>query len=270
MMSPVDLSAIFSVDRPVIGSIALQPLPGSPAYEGKLDAVVERALEDGRTLEAAGVDGLSIENMGDAPFFASQVPAETVASMGRVLSELRRQTALPIGVNVLRNDGRAALSLAVAFGANFIRVNVLTEVYATDQGIVEGIAADLMRARRLIGGEGIAVFADVHVKHATPLVLRPIHEAALDAVERGHADVLVVSGSRTGQPPALEDLEAVRKVANVVIGSGLSADNAGRLLAAADGAIVATTFRQGGDLRNPVDAGRVRAFMQVVGGLRKR
>ena len=227
-----------------------------------------RALEDARSLEAGGVDGLSIENMGDAPFFKNEVPPETVAAMGRVLSELRRQTTLPLGVNVLRNAGRAALSLAQAFGAQFVRVNVLTEAVVADQGLIEGIAAELMRARRLIGAEGIAVFADVHVKHAAQLVARPIRESALDAVERGQADVLVVSGARTGQPPEVEDLAQAREVANVVIGSGLTAENAERLLGAADGAIVATALREGGDLRNPVDERRVKDLMDVVRGIR--
>jgi membrane complex biogenesis BtpA family protein len=156
------------------------------------------------------------------------------------------------------------MGLALAFGAQFIRVNVLTEVVVADQGLIEGIAADLMRARRLMGAERIAVLADVHVKHAVPLVTRPIRESALDAVERGTADVLVVSGSRTGQPPSTEDLAAVREVANVVIGSGLTAANAGELMSVADGAIVATALREGSDLRNPVDPERVRALMAAV------
>jgi uncharacterized protein len=264
----VNLTDVFSVPYPIIGSIALQPLPGSPGYGGDLEAVVARAQEDARTLASGGVDGLSIENMGDAPFFKSEVPPETVAAMARVLSELRRQTTLPLGVNVLRNAGRAALSLAQAFGAQFIRVNVLTEAVVADQGLIEGIAAELMRARRLIGAQGVAVFADVHVKHAAQLVARPIRESALDAVERGHADVLVVSGSRTGAPPSVEDLAQARRVANVVIGSGLTPENAGQLLRAADGAIVATALREGGDLRKPVDQDRLEALMDVVRGVR--
>lgn len=262
------LRELFGTELPIIGSIALGPLPGSPRYGGELGAVVDAALEDARVLEAGGVDAMSLENMGDAPFFANQVPAETVASFGRVLAELRRQTELPVGVNVLRNDGRAALGIALAFGGTFIRVNVLSEVYATDQGLIEGIGAELMRVRRLVGAERIAVFADVHVKHATPLLVRPIGESALDLVERGLADALVVSGPRTGSPPALQDIVDARRAGPVVIGSGLTADNAGTILAAADAAIVASTLRPGGDLSKRVEPGRVEELMQVVRGLR--
>jgi uncharacterized protein len=264
----VILRELFGTELPIIGSIALGPLPGSPRFGGELGAVVDAALDDARVLEAGGVDALSLENMGDAPFFASQVPAETVASFGRVLGEVRRQTDLPIGVNVLRNDGRAALAIALAFGGSFVRVNVLSEVYATDQGLIEGIGAELMRVRRLIGAERIAVFGDVHVKHATPLLVRPIGESALDLVERGLADALVVSGTRTGSPPTLQDLSDARRAGPVVIGSGLTAENAGALLAAADGAIVASTFRPGGDLSKRVEPARVEELMQVVRGMR--
>jgi hypothetical protein len=266
----MDLTDLFSVDRPVIAPVALLPLPGSPRYEGRFETVIETAVEDARVLESCGVDGLSLENLGDAPFFKTDAPPETVAAMGRVLSEIRGGTALPIGVNVLRNCARASLAVAHAAGGNFIRVNVLTEAYVTDQGIVEGVAAELMRARKLMGAEGIAVFADVHVKHASPLLQRPIEESALDLIERGLADVLVVSGSRTGAPPSVDDLRSVRDVGRVVIGSGVTAENAEELLSAADGAIVATAFREGGNVRNRVDRSRVERIMSVVGRLRSK
>ena len=94
------LRELFGTELPIIGSIALGPLPGSPRFGGELGAVVDTAVEDARVLEAGGVDALSLENMGDAPFFASQVPAESVASFGRVVGEVRRRTDLPIGVKI--------------------------------------------------------------------------------------------------------------------------------------------------------------------------
>ncbi len=260
----MDLTDLFPVAKPIIGPVQMLPLPGSPRFGGSLDAVVEAALADAKALEAGGIDGLLLENIGDAPYFPDEVPPETVASYARVLGELRRQTGLPIGVNVLRNAARAALGIAHAAGGAFIRVNVLTEAFATDQGIIEGRAAELMRARRLLGAERVAVFADVHVKHAVPLAPRPIRESAMDLVERGLADVLVVSGSRTGSEAAVEDLEAVRGLADVVIGSGVTVSNATDQLAVADGAIVASTFRPGGDLSKRVDPDRVRELMAVV------
>lgn len=270
MIRSMRVADLFPVDRPIIGGIPLLPLPGSPRYDGKLERVVEIAIEDAAALESGGVDGLCIENMGDAPFFKDEAPPETVASMGRVIGEVRRRTSLPLGINVLRNCARQALALAAAFGGDFIRVNVLSEAFVTDQGIIQSPAADLMRARRLIGAEQIAVFADVHVKHGAPLLPRSIRESAQDLVERALADVLIVSGPRTGQPPSPEDLTAVRGVADVVIGSGLTPDTAEALLGGADGAIVGTWFRQDSDLRNRVDQERVRALMAAAERARGR
>ena len=126
-----------------------------------------------------------------------------------------------------------------------------------------------MRVRRLIGADDVAVFADVQVKHAAPLLVRSIAEAALDAVERGLADVLIVSGTRTGSPASADDVQRVRAVGPTLIGSGLTPDNAPDLLPRADGAIVGTYFHVDGSIANPVDPGRVDRFMSVVRRLRQ-
>ncbi len=263
------LADLFSAPKPIIAPIQLLPLPGSSRFGGSMEAVVDAALTDLAALESGGVDGYILENLGDAPFLKDQVPPETVAAVSRVAAEVKRRTSRPFGVNVLRNAGRAALAVAQAFGGSFVRVNVLTEAYVTDQGLIEGIAADLLRARRALGAERVAVFADVHVKHAAPLLPRPIRDSALDMVERGGADVLVVSGSRTGAAAEVADVEAVRGLgADVVLGSGVRGSNVSSMLGVADGGIVATAFRPDGDLSKRVDAALVDAFMEVVRGLR--
>lgn len=260
---------LFAVKYPIIAPVVLLPLPGSPAYAGNLTQIAEQAVADAQLLASLGVDGLSVENMGDAPFFKDEAPPETVASYGRMLAEIRRVTDLPLGVNVLRNCGRASLALAQAFDANYVRVNVLTETYVTDQGIIEGRAAELLRVRRLIDAQYISIFADVNVKHASPMRARGLRDAALDMIERGGADTLIVTGDRTGGAASRGDLQIVHEVAPVVIGSGLTASNAPSLLPASDGAIVATFFREGSDLKNPIAPARVRELMKVVEGLRR-
>ena len=264
------VGGIFDRPFPIISTVVLAPLPGSPKFLGDFDAVIERAVREAEELQELGVDGLIVENLGDAPYFKDRAPPETVACMARVLCELRRRVSIPFGVNVLRNCARESLGLAYAFGGRFIRVNVLTEAYVTDQGIIEGVAAELMRVRRLIGGEHVKVFADVHVKHASPLLRRDIRESALDLVERGLADAVIVTGPRTGEPPSVDDLKSVRGVAPVLIGSGLNLENVERLLPLADGAIVGTYFRVGGRLGDRIDHERVRLFMERVRRVRGR
>ena len=75
--------------------------------------------------------------------------------------------AVPVGVNVLRNDAMAGLAIAAATGARFVRVNVHTGVMLGDQGWLHGEAHETVRLRKRLGVEA-AILADVMVKHATP------------------------------------------------------------------------------------------------------
>ncbi len=150
--------------------------------------MLDRARADLLALAEGGVDAAIVENFGDAPFRAAgAVEPETVAAMARVLTELRPLTAIPLGVNVLRNDAAAALALAAICGGPdaFIRVNVHTGAMVTDQGIITGQADRTLRRRAELRAASVAILADVLVKHAAPLALFAIEDAARDAVERG-------------------------------------------------------------------------------------
>jgi membrane complex biogenesis BtpA family protein len=149
------LPFLFPSRKPLVGVVHLPPLPGSPRARAGLDGVLEFARRQAKGLLEAGFDGLVVENYGDAPFFAGSVPPETVAALAVIAREIVALAGkAPVGVNVLRNDARAALGIAAVSGASFIRVNVHSGVAATDQGIVEGKAAETLRARELLGEVG--------------------------------------------------------------------------------------------------------------------
>lgn len=252
--------------RALVGVVHLRALPGSPGFAvtpaGRSMAEVLRlAAYDARALAEGGVDALIVENFGDIPFFAERVPPETVAAMTLATEAVRAAVGpnLAIGVNVLRNDAHAALAIAAATGAGFVRVNVHVGTAVTDQGIVNGRAAQTLRTRSGLV-PGCAIWADVHVKHAVPLGGGEIGDAARETFERGRADGLIVSGIATGSAPDPRDLERVRSAvpdAPVLIGSGLTLENAAELCRFADGAICGTALKVGGDVGAPVDAARV-------------
>jgi membrane complex biogenesis BtpA family protein len=246
--------------------IHLAPLPGAPGYEGTLDAVLEAAQRDAVTLETAGFDGIMIENFGDAPFFADDVPKTTVAAMTRAVATVRDAVALPIGVNVLRNDALAAMSIAAATGAAFIRVNVLSGTMWTDQGPISGRGAELARLRRSVAPD-VAVMADVFVKHATPPPGLTIEQATHDLAGRGGADAIIVSGTGTGSPPTIATLRTVRAAAPdrpLYLGSGVAAGTVAKFLGVADGVIAGTSLKQHGVTTNPVAAKRARDFVAAA------
>lgn len=262
------IERLFGRRGAIIGMIHLPPLPGSPGA-CPMKEILERALADARALESGGVDGVMIENFGDTPFWKDAVPPATVAAMAVVVEEVRRRVGTtPVGVNVLRNDAMAALGIAAATGAAFIRVNVLSGAMVTDQGIIEGRAAELLRARQALGLEGrVAIFADVLVKHAAPVAPIGLRRAVLDTLGRGGADAVIVSGAATGAAApigALQDAKAAAGGGPVVVGSGVSVATAGEFLAVADAAIVGTAFKAGGDVRGPVEEARVRELVRAA------
>jgi membrane complex biogenesis BtpA family protein len=258
-----------------LGVVHLQPLPGAPGFHGDLAAVFSAACRDAEALIAGGVGGLIVENFGDLPFRPGPVDPETVAAMALAVERVRAVVGsdLPVGVNVLRNDARAALGLCAAAGANFLRVNVHTGGAHTDQGPLVGRADETLRVRRELFpvGPRPPLLADVHVKHASPMGDVPIGVAAQDTLLRGLADGLIVSGTGTGAGVDLSELAAVRAAvpaAPLWIGSGFSPERAAGLLdpaTGADGAIVGTWLKRDGELQAPVDVERVRAAAACFG-----
>lgn len=256
--------------RAVIGMVHLRALPGSPRWDGDMAALVRAALGDARALAEGGADALLVENHGDVPFTARRVDAATVAGMALVVGELRREIALPVGVNVLKNDVRSALAVAAATGARFVRVNVHVGAVAADQGIIESEAHDTLRYRRLLGVD-VAILADVQAKHGMPLAPVPLELEARDCFTRGLADALVVSGAATGEPTPMADLKRVRGAvpeAPLLVGSGATPETVAELLSVADAVIVGTSIKRDGRLANPVDVERVRRLVAAARGAR--
>jgi membrane complex biogenesis BtpA family protein len=242
--------------------VHLRPLPGSPRFDGRFDAVLAQAVSDATALAEAGFGALMIENFGDTPFFAGTVPAITVAAMTEAASEVASHTKCEVGINVLRNDGISALAVAAAVGASFIRVNVLAGVMFTDQGAISGNAAQVARVRREWCPE-TKVMADVMVKHATPPPGLDLEQAGRDTSERAGADALIISGAATGAAPDMEDGRRLRKAlpeALIYIGSGANPSNLGEVASFANGVIVGSALKRDGQAENPVDLDAARAF----------
>ncbi len=269
-MSPihnhVDLIQTFKTSKPVIGVVHLLPLPTSPRWGGSLKTVLDRAEQEAVALASGGVDGIIVENFFDAPFTSGQVDPAVISAMSLIVQRLMHMVTLPIGINVLRNDARSALAIATCTNAQFIRVNVLTGVMATDQGLIEGCAYELLRYRRALGSD-VKIFADVLVKHARPLSSPNLTVAVQDTIERGLADAIILSGWATGSPPSLEDLELAKAAAHstpVFIGSGADWQNVASLMQAADGVIACSSLKRHGRRDQPIDPIRVNRFVEAV------
>lgn len=265
-------SLVLAPDRrALIGVVHLRATPGAPRFGGSVQELLQFAVSDARVLVGGGCDAIIVENFGDAPFFPEHVPAETIATMTRALDAVMAVAeGLPVGVNVLRNDARSGLGICAATGASFLRVNVHTGAAVTDQGLLQGKAAETLRERERLC-PGVALLCDLHVKHATPLGNADIGEAAADTTRRGLADAVIVTGSATGEAPHRQEISRVREAVGntpVLIGSGLTETNARGLLELANGAIVGTYLKRDGMIGEPVDETRVLRMRQALDVIR--
>lgn len=252
----------------IIGMVHLKPLAGAPEFDGDREAIIDRALADARTLAEGGVDAVLVENFGDAPFYPDSVPHHVVAEMTRAGTAIQNAIDIPVGINVLRNDATAALSVAAATGGEFIRVNVHTGAKVTDQGRIDGRAHETIRLRERIDATNVRVFADVGVKHASALGAASIAAETRDLIERGAVDAVIVSGAATGESTDTDELQTVTEIAHqasipVLVGSGATPDTIDELLTIADGAIVGSAMKVDGNPSNPVDEDRVEEIVNV-------
>jgi membrane complex biogenesis BtpA family protein len=257
---------VFRTGKAIIGMLHVPALPGAPRCSMSFEEIRRFVLADAAALADGGVDGLMIENFGDLPFYPSRVPPHTIAFLSTLGFEVKTQFDLPLGINVLRNDGMAAVAIAAAVEAEFVRINVYTGARLADQGILQGKAHEIARYRRTLDAK-VQIWADIAVKHSAPLGDRSLGDEVEDTVERGLADAVIVSGTATGKPTALEDVRTVKSHAGnaaVYVGSGVDESTVESLLEVADGAIVGTAFKRGTKVSAPVDAARVRTLVSIV------
>lgn len=259
---------LFPSRRPLIACIHLMPLPGSPLYAGTMREVYDTALAEVEIFTRYPIDGLIVENFRDMPFYPHTLPAETIAALAAVTRDIVREVQVPVGVNALRNDAHAALAIAVAAEADFIRVNVHMGAVVADQGIVQGASHATLRLRAALRSH-VLIFADVGVKHATPVADRGLATETRDLTERGLVDAIIVSGDYTGAATSLEDIALVRQHTSlpILIGSGATPDNLPHVYAKVDGLIVGSYFKQEGKAENLVEEARVKRFTDTLKAL---
>ena len=267
------LPELFKSPKPVVGMVHLWPLPGAPGYAGYgMPAIIDHALRDAETLVNGGVDGLMVENMWDLPYYVGhEVRPESIAAQAVAAAAVVERFDLPVGINVIHNGGVACLAIALAAGAKFIRVCILTGARLWDTGEFDhGCAAELVRKRKELQAEHIHFFADVDKKHSVgfPGLDLATH---IEWTEFYGADALIVSGKMTGSAPDVAKVREAKQLASkpILIGSGSTIHNVAAQLRYADGIIVGTSLKYDGVAYNPVDPARVRQFLGAVRAVRE-
>lgn len=266
---PNAIEAIFGRPKVLIGTVHSRALPGSPHYRGESpEEAYDFAAREAERYQQGGLHGIVVENSWDLPFSKPDaIGLETAASMAVLTERVRAVVDVPIGVNVLANGVICALAVANAAGARFVRANQWVNAYVANEGFIEGAAPSASRYRTRLHAHDVRVFADVHVKHGSHAIVddRAVVEQARDA-EFFDADVLIATGQRTGGETDVEEVLDIRRGTTlpVIVGSGVTAANARALLAAADGAIVASSLKEEGRWWNEVSVERVRRLVEIA------
>jgi membrane complex biogenesis BtpA family protein len=265
------LGSLFIKGKPVIAMIHVGALPGTAAGGASVSEIAAHAVSEARLYSACGVDGLMIENMHDVPYLRGRVGAEVAAAMAVIGRAVKEECALPTGVQILAGANLEAVAVAHAAGLDFIRAEGYAFAHIADEGWIESSAAELLRYRKQIGADRVEVWADVKKKHSSHAVTTDISlGATAEAVEFMRGDAVIVTGSATGQPPSLADVEEVKTHCRlpVILGSGLNASNLADFHPSADGFIVGSYFKRDGYWANDIDRGRVERFMETLNKLR--
>jgi len=258
---------LFGVNKPVIGMIHVDALPGTPNYEGDVENIISQAVKEAMIYKNSGIDAVAIENMHDIPYLKRNVGPEIISLMSIIGREAKNASKLPCGIQILAGANKEALAAAHSAGMDFIRSEGFVFAHVADEGIMESDAGELLRYRKQIGAEDILIFTDVKKKHSSHSITSDVEivETA-KAAEFFLSDGVILTGTSTGKETDIDELRKVRDAVNipVLIGSGLTADNIEKYFPVADAFIIGSYFKQGGYWKNEVDTDRVRALIEKI------
>ncbi len=256
----------------VIGVVHVLPLPGSDGWSGSIDQVLDAALKDAYVYKSQGVDALILENMHDAPYLVGKVEPETTAAMTMIAHAVKVEMELPLGIQLLAGANLEALAVALAAGADFIRVEGFVFAHVGDEGIHESCAAQLIRRRANLKAQQVKIFADIKKKHSAHAITGDVSlSETVHAAEFFKADGVVVTGVATGKPTDANDVRIARESGSirVLVGSGVTAKNVGQYIPYSDALIVGSACKFEDDWRNHVDPERVKNLMNSVVSFRR-
>lgn len=260
----------LGVDRPLIGMIHVRALPGTPFGSSTLEEVIDKAAEEAETLFDLGFDALCIENMHDRPYLLNEVGPEIVAAMTAVGIAVRSAApSAPLGVQILAGANIAALAVALAVDAQFIRAENFVFAHVADEGLMPtASAASLLRERRRLNAGHIAIFADIKKKHSAHAITADVSLAqTAHGADFFAADGLIVTGSATGAPADAADLIEAKQAAPdlpLLVGSGATPDNIAVMFEHADGVIVGSSMKTDGLWSNEIDPARAAAIVDAA------
>ncbi len=263
--------SVFKVDKPIIGMIHLKALPGTPKFNDNINKIIDTALSETEIYKSSGIDGLAIENMHDVPYLKNDVGHEISSLMSIIAHEVKKLSDLPCGIQVLSSANKVALAIAKNAGLDFIRAEGFVFGHVADEGYIDANAGELLRYRKVINADHIAVFTDIKKKHSSHTITADVSiiETA-KAAEYFLSDGLIITGTSTGESANMGEIKSIKKVCKipVIVGSGITIDNVSEYLSNSDALIVGSYFKKDGYWANELEQDKIACFMDKVNTLR--
>lgn len=249
--------SIFAVKKPIIGVIHV--------WAVKKEEQIRQALDDLQKMQDF-VDGVIIENYGWGYVDFNLVFDYCFCIIKNIAEIVVKNSKIPVGINMLPNDYIKAFRVADETGCKFIQMD---HVYGEFYHCTPVYPQHFMRLREKF--PNIAVLGGIHPKYYE--LINKNQDIAVSAHEaKKLADAIVVTGKYTSGEACIQDLETVKLVIGdtpLIVGSGLSVNNATVQLKIADGAIVGTALKRNGVVKGePVDVDMAKSLMEEVKKLR--
>jgi len=260
-------NSIFKVTKPIIGMIHIKALPGTPHYKHSINYILDQALIEVEIYKSAGIDSLIIENMHDIPYLKNDVGHEISTMMSIIGYEIKKAFKKTCGIQILAAANKAALAVAKSANLDYIRAEGFVFGHLADEGYIDANAGELLRYRKAIDAENIAIFTDIKKKHSSHAITADISIAdTAKAAAFFLSDGLIVTGTGTGIAADKEEVKATKKACNlpVIVGSGITIHNVAQYLPLCDGLIVGSEFKHSGYWANDLDRDRILRFMERV------
>lgn len=260
-------NTIFKLDKPIIGMIHLQALPGTPKHQLDPSQIIEEAIKEAQLYKSGGVDAIMIENMHDVPYIKETVGHEISSLFSIIAREVKKETNLPVGIQILAGANKQALAAAKSSGADFIRAEGFVYGHVADEGYIDANAGELLRYRKHIAADSIAVFTDIKKKHSSHSITQDT--SLLDTAKAAQfflSDGVIVTGNHTGEAASLSELQSLKDHLNIpiLVGSGVTIDNVKDYLPICNAMIVGSYFKENGYWEHALHLGRIKNFMDVV------
>lgn len=261
------INEVFGDIKPVIGMVHIQALPGTACYhrEHNLNCIIRQVREDYNNLVNGGIHSVIFCNEFDKPY-SRHVEPHIVAVMTTIIDQvLKDNRRVPFGVDI-QWDPKAALAVALATGADFIR-GIVCGTFCGDLGLFTPDAEEIINYRQKIGANHIKVLTNLSPEFSATLDNRPLTLRAQTVIKSCLVDGLCVSGAMAGGIAPYEELLEVKKAVGdfaVIANTGVNFDNVAEILMIADACCVATCLKVDGRTGNPIDVERVRQFMKCT------